>query len=72
MQSAPTSPLSLRRFARSELRDGRSSIDVITDLEARGMPPREAETLVEALTEPPCAGCSLDTDLCACTHTGEP
>jgi hypothetical protein len=37
----------LRRFAENEIGEGRDSIDVISDLQAKGLSPREAEAMVE-------------------------
>lgn len=39
----------LKRFAARELAEGRDTIDVIVDLQAKGLTSREAEAVVEEL-----------------------
>jgi rubrerythrin len=54
MQVAPTSVL--RRHAEREIADGRAAIDVIADLEAKGMTSKEAEQLVGRIVCSECGG----------------
>jgi hypothetical protein len=50
-------PLSvLRWYAEKELAEGRDIIDVITDLQAKGMSPKEAEDLVGSIVCTECGG----------------
>ena len=42
-------------FVRRELAEGRASIDIIEDLEARGLTPREAEAIVDECDNGPAA-----------------
>ncbi len=64
MQVAPTSVL--RRHAEREIEDGRAAIDVIADLEAKGMTSKEAEQLVGRIVCLDCGGKMQDDGCRAC------